>query len=572
MTLPGFSISEKMRWQIRGLNQASENIQDGSSLTNVADGALGEVHSILQRQRELLVQAANDTNTSSDRQAIEDELGELSKEFDRIFNDTEFNTQQIFKGQETYLAGPTLTTTPQTLVDTTINGTPQTTNKVVWLPKSPAPDLNPPDTVTQNTTTVTSTEYLESETLNSTDNLGHSSFDVEETYRTTVTTTDSTTTTEVSYIKSQDPDYTNLRNPQTMVGANGYINIKNIKGDLDLSCAMSQLGVKVDGQILSLDLYSDTKYPRTTAYPDATSVETTYDLGDGVLLTQCISLINNDQYDISYRIDNTGTASHTVDVRLAFDVMNTDANSVDNGSSTFNLQTDYAEINISGTGTTNAVLGNIEELYGRWDERVDDGDPVTGKHTGAGFWWENNTVNDGGSLTVGPVNYGPITLLKDPYVQTTTVTTDKDIKTIQTDVTNAYTYQPKYLDIQSGAKALENIPIRLYNLSSQTLRLRVPGEMSAFNADSSLTEVDRVIGKISSIRSYYGAITNRLDHAKSNDDNTSENTQAAESRIRDTDMAKEMVDFSKNSILSQSGQAILAQSNHIYDQVLELLQ
>lgn len=86
----GLSISEKMRTQVRGLNRASDNIQDGISLTNVADGALTEIHSILQRQRELLVQAANDTNTELDRQAIEDEISALSGEFDRIFDDTEF--------------------------------------------------------------------------------------------------------------------------------------------------------------------------------------------------------------------------------------------------------------------------------------------------------------------------------------------------------------------------------------------------------------------------------------------------------------------------------------------------
>lgn len=102
----GLTISEKMCSQIRGLNQASRNIQDGISLVNVGDGALNEVHSVLQRQRELLVQAANDTNTHDDRQAIENELSAISTEPDRIFEDTEFNTRKLFKGNDKIIDGP----------------------------------------------------------------------------------------------------------------------------------------------------------------------------------------------------------------------------------------------------------------------------------------------------------------------------------------------------------------------------------------------------------------------------------------------------------------------------------
>jgi flagellin len=94
----GLSISEKMRGQIRGLNQASRNAQDGISLIQTAEGALDETHAILQRMRELAVQAANDTNVTKDRGFIADELKELSAEVDRIANNTEFNTQKLLDG------------------------------------------------------------------------------------------------------------------------------------------------------------------------------------------------------------------------------------------------------------------------------------------------------------------------------------------------------------------------------------------------------------------------------------------------------------------------------------------
>lgn len=94
----GLAISEKMRGQIRGLDQASRNASDGISLIQTAEGALNETHSILQRMRELAVQASTDTNTESDRGEIQKEINELLSEVNRIANDTEFNTQKLLDG------------------------------------------------------------------------------------------------------------------------------------------------------------------------------------------------------------------------------------------------------------------------------------------------------------------------------------------------------------------------------------------------------------------------------------------------------------------------------------------
>ena len=94
----GLSISEKMRSQIRGLNKASSNAQDGVSLVQTAEGALNETHSILQRMNELATQAANGTNTSVDRSAIRAELNQLTSEIDRIQSTTQFNTMNLLDG------------------------------------------------------------------------------------------------------------------------------------------------------------------------------------------------------------------------------------------------------------------------------------------------------------------------------------------------------------------------------------------------------------------------------------------------------------------------------------------
>lgn len=97
----GLTISEKMRSQVRGLNKASSNAQDGVSLIQVAEGALGETHSILQRMNELATQAANDTNTTADRTAIQQEINQLASEITRIASTTQFNTMNLIDGKFT---------------------------------------------------------------------------------------------------------------------------------------------------------------------------------------------------------------------------------------------------------------------------------------------------------------------------------------------------------------------------------------------------------------------------------------------------------------------------------------
>ena len=105
----GLAISEKMRGQIRGLDQASRNSQDGISMIQTAEGALNETHAILQRMRELAVQASNDTNVTKDRDAIQGEMNQLTAEISRIGNTTEFNTQKVLNGGSATGAGQTKT-------------------------------------------------------------------------------------------------------------------------------------------------------------------------------------------------------------------------------------------------------------------------------------------------------------------------------------------------------------------------------------------------------------------------------------------------------------------------------
>ena len=133
-------------------------------------------------------------------------------------------------------------------------------------------------------------------------------------------------------------------------------------------------------------------------------------------------------------------------------------------------------------------------------------------------------------------------------------------------------YKPEYLMIQSGANAHEDFPIRLYNLSAKKLRVEVPSSVSAFHASNSLQHMDYANQFVSNLRSYYGAMTNRMEHTINENQNYAENLQNAESAIRDTDMATDMMAYSKNSILQQAAQAMITQSNQSNQGVLSLLQ
>jgi flagellin len=567
----GLSISEKMRSQIRRLNQAAKNVEDGQSLVNVADGALQEVQNILGRQRELLVKAANDVNSSDDRQAIEDELTEIGAELDKIFEKTEFNGIKLFKGEDTYTAGPTSTQTVDnyTSVDKTET---KTSTEVVWVDKS----TTPADTSTVKTRVETDTDYDYecTESWNSDNDEGYPTYDISSNDISYVYTDTYETKVEKKYeALPTDNAYTRLCKPGDMVGSSGYINVQNESGDLELSCAMSQLGVKVDGKLLTFDLYNSSYAKTTTVSADKNTASTTFTLAQGLELTQTIALSNN-TYQISYSVNNTSGVQHDIDVRLAFDTMNTDVTGAKStGSGKYTLSSDFASIDISASGATSSAIGSINNLYNIWDDSKITTGADEGDHSGVGYWW-SQTLANGVTADLGSVTYGPITLLKDPYNLTTTTTTHHTQEVEKTTDAVTGTVLPKYLNIQSGANSGERTYLRLYGLSSDSLRYKVgkDAQVSAFHASKSLKHVDRVVKTISHIRSYYGAISNRLDHTYDNNLNYSENLQSAESLIRDTDMASEMTSFTKNSILMQAAQSMISQANSNAQAVLSLLQ
>lgn len=586
----GLLISEGMRAQIRGLHRGSQNIQEGICFANTADGALQEIQSILQRERELMVQAANDTNCYDDRTAIEKEINQLTSELDRLFDSTEFNTIKIFKGNNKYLSGPdTVSNINKYADEVTEDETIEQT--IIWIPKEDIDKYGEPKNEQSSQTTVTTktnskySEY-EYEVPDPYDPLHPTCKSVSNYY------TDTTTTTEqieksVEYERiGESTQHDVLKNPADIIPTNGYIDVANAINNTKLSCDMSQLGVIIDGQLIDIDLYNSHSPDITTTTkidPDGV-VHTKYSYKDIIDIEQKIELVNDGKaYNISYALYNKDkNNNHNVSLRLALDAMNLDSNNLINtndniAGSTIKLENTESSILVSIPGKgdgqsdlTDACLTDISSLYGFMDKSGVNMSQTGISHTGFGFWWNDKEINAGGSIALSSILYS-----LDETKMVAFSKTERNYKKsiVSRETMNSVTeseYKPGCLHIQAGANTGQLIAVRLWNLSADRLRITNPDNVSAFHPQESFEHIDRVIKKMTDIRSYYGAITNRLEHAYMNNDNTAENLTAAESRIRDADMAEEMIQFSMSNIIQQAGQSVLTQANQSKEGVLAL--
>ena len=390
----GLSISEKMRKQIKGLDRASTNAQDGVSAVQTAEGALTEVHSMLQRMNELAVQSANGTNSETDRKAIQAEVDQLSTEIDRVSETTKFNETYLLKG--------------------------------------------------------------------ATGNNGNS-----------YTYTDGSSVGEYNGIK---------------ITADG--------ADLSLKSGEEvKLGTVALG-------YGTTDIVTGTAKPDAGNIT-------------------------SITVKDT---QKNVEVTL------------NDGTKETLTAADFSKkygLNVAKDGTTTV------------SKTIND----TGRDANVGV--------DASKANLSNYNLGDVVKVK------ATIATDNKASFSKDGIASPLSFN---LHVGADSTNENKISVTIKSMSSDSLGikgLKVDGEKSATSA---IDTISSAIQTVSEQRSSLGAVQNRLEHTINNLDNVVENTTSAESRIRDTDMAKEMVNYSKNNILAQAGQSMLAQANQSNQGVLSLLQ
>ncbi len=449
----GLSISEKMRKQIRGLDQASTNAEDGISAVQTAEGALNEVHSMLQRMNELAVQAANGTNSESDRTAIQNEIDQLTTEIDRVSETTKFNETYLLKGDQ---------------------------------------DVAKKDTFTYKSYAAAS--------------------------KTAAKVTDSTGKTKIANDKLQaEFTFTETASSESQNALAKAI--KNQGVTANYSSKFDTVANK-SNETYSLTLNGGSSDYKVVA--DSTTAGKFY-----------INDVNGNQI-ASVTVSGVGTLDKAADA--------------DN------------PVSISEKITaTNASAAKVAGEQAAYYDR--DGNKIAANALSNYF----SVATDG--TTVNKRMDAPT--VYDALGNVTTLDV-ADVKG-QKDLTGAL-----QLTLHVGADATTNnqITINIDAMSSKGLGingLRVDGANDT-NALNAIDTIKQSIQIVSDQRSALGAVQNRLEHTISNLDNVVENTTSAESRIRDTDMAEEMVNYSKNSILQQAGQSMLAQANQANQGVLSLLQ
>lgn len=557
-------ISEKMRWQVRGLHQASDNISDGISYTKVADGALNEVHAMLQRMNELCVQAANDTNDAIDREAIQKEIKQLQGATEAIFTDTKFNDFQVFTLDET---NRVTTGGPQSGLLKVIESGNMTRgsnlantvtfdNAANWVSSGNSDPLFTTTTTTYDSAgnqTGTNSTTANSKTVPALTHNGKT-YNLQDNWSALLNAAPSSGT-----VTSNGITYT--RNGNTLTYTNGNdtlkLNFSAYSGGNnglnyvlnDATCTtFSNSGAKTSETSLKYvskegsgaSFIEGISYP--AAFIDFSGLGTNYPptklVGLGFTSTCCHGCGN--YYSIKF-VDSTAKFNG---------ITGTTANGIpynQTGNSSYLIELDISSIpNVPGAGAT--LVAAITDAVSKsswfdahWEQiAYNKNDPTKM------YLYENTpNINSGKWSTWEPAPR--------------TATGEKE------------EIPEEILHIQAGASAFEDIIIQKPLMSNAKLGITSLPVNSFAAAGNSISVVQNAINYVSEKRSYLGAMQNRLEYAKRIDNITEENTQAAESRIRDTDMAKEMVQYSMQNILQQAGQSMLAQANQSTQGVLSLL-
>ena len=524
----GLSISEKMRSQIRGLNKASDNAQDGISLIQTAEGALNESHSILQilqRMRELSVQASNGTETDDDREAVQKEISQLQDELTRISSTTEFNTMKLLDGS---LGSKSASSQGAVLTGTnvaTFSATGLDSNSV-------KKDLS----------------GLAGTTVKDTFEIDGQKF-----------TIDWSKGKAKDFASKYSVDLANMTESQTKALASDLETLLNESAaDAGVSGTV-KVAYKADGQITVTSNNNGEKSSFGFVGTDATTV------GDGANATDSLGAV---------MFSGTAGANAAKTADATMKIANTIAN-----NSTFTMTINGTEVQAKITAAINegddmkAAATTIQDAV---QTAVDAYNTAMGTGTTTEALTKTDftvTANKDGSFNIEYAGDKEVSFsFGEATVNGLTGTTATKLGL--TNKQSASATSNKGIELQIGANEGQTMEFTIDDMSAAALG--VAGNKvdlaTQDGAQKATTTIDAAIKKVSAQRSKLGAVQNRLEHTIANLDTASENTQTSESRIRDTDMAEEMVAYSKNNILLQAGQSMLAQANQSNQGVLSLLQ
>lgn len=514
----GLAISEKMRRQIRGLTQGVENTQDGVSLCQVADGALAEVNDMLHRITELSVKSANGTNSEQDRQYIQEEINQILQEIERIGDTTTFNEKHIFSGGEaksTYL--------PPTVGNIGVSGTPTDATAMTYN-----------ITADENGFSINGDDFAWSSFSNGANTLADTpissgtytfdyhgftlSLDVED----DANIEDLVGRMNGASFATREPAITMVDKVEDTGQYDGYIQVYGgLPADADVRIKADTYGlsIEIDGQPYSAFYTSD---DRAKVYPwrDQANIRHW-----------------NASHDVVGKADDNMIWLNEFRAPIANDI---DLNSL------------RMNVNFNADTTLQELIDTFNNAKVHFEYAMT---------SSSGKPWYRITGIDLNSIQVSEGD--------NPILNKVKQTNYKGIEVppTQEEIDNA----PLSLWIQSGCEAGHGMWLEIDPMNTNILDIDDLDVSTVDGANHAIDAVKGALQKVTANRSKIGAQQNRLTHTIANEENVIENTTAAESRIRDTDMAKEMVRYSNINILEQVGHAMMAQANQSNQGVLSLL-
>ena len=604
----GLSISEKMRKQIRGLSQASENSQHGVSFVQIADGALTEVHDMLDRMVELTVQAANGTNSSFDRSAIQKEIDQLTKEINRVQETTQFNKIPVFSENghspdegiynSNIISAAILDTGSSKFTFAYIDSTGNTVNTQETTATGKVNSgLNKDfadfvvNAASSAAAKITSA-YPSLATASSNVTIGLNVQNIDGPNGTLASAQLSmrytNAWTQMTYTMNIDSSDYNPASFDTMSDAQ--------KADLAATIAHEMTHLIMQ-DTLTGGMIGDNRFP--TWFIEGTAQTSSGDGGwvyngigastDNASIKSYMSKLDSLPYGAGYLATMAlGYEVAKVQNPASTIVPSTIKDGLDKLFDTLVKQGQNQNLSDAIKIATNNKYSSLSDF----ETKFKSGESVLLSDVKSILTQKNNAVNpESGSLLASSLGEAQSETFKpskltgssnvyelDPSATAFANSFGAGFPTVPQPVRGArhgVSEGGEDINVHAGADAdmTNKIAIKRYDISAMAI---FDGDKVDVMTEDSATKSIDIVGmakeRVSRVRSYYGAIQNRLEHTIKNLDNVVENTTAAESQIRDTDMASEMVKYTKNNILKQAGQSMLTQANQSTQGVMSLLQ
>lgn len=575
----GLAISEKMRSQIRGLKQAERNSMDGISLMQTAEGALTEVHAMLQRMRELAVQGANDTNTEFDREQIQKEIEQLKLEIDSVSEKTEFNTRTLLNGSSAVL------TTFKKADET--NAANLTDFPMVINPALKSGDyrldisqINEVVRITQPAAGIGEAADVKFASLNDKNALGEYTINIRNFEG------------QGASIEVVGPNGIPIEKKAVEVGT-GASPAKAVIGgiEIDVSKITGAGTVKVSMEMkanFSVFYKEDNanfdKYERIEFDKEITT-------RNGVVRHGGLEF----NFDSSISASKNTLASPT-DIAQAKDLI------VAAEGSVVDAEVGVAEAK-AGLAEARAELSPLQKIVDDAKEKLAEEQEKLAKAiadlevlqpSDSGFDDAKQAVEDAKDAVEEAKKDLDDALIEPTYLsaKSAVVTAEETLTEKIAELTEAkakledekanlfrvqnpttqFALINNALAFQIGPNTNQNVMIDIPQLDTVRLGIEKVDVTTQKGANEAIFTFDRAINILSDVRSKLGATQNRMEHTINNLQVTHENLTASESRIRDADMALEMTEFTRNNIINQAATAMLAQANQLPQGVLQLLQ